>query len=373
MSKPRKTIALFCNTARAMVQFRSAIIRDLIDKSYHVVAIAQPDGVAEHELTALGAVFEPIALSRSGINPIKELKLLGELISILRRVRPALLINYTIKPNVYATPVARVLGIPAISVVTGLGYAFLSDTLIARIARFLLGKGLLMARHVWFLNREDLDVVCGKRSDLRARSSVLPGEGIDTNYYAPRAMPLPPIRFLLIARMLADKGFREYVNAAKLIGPHYPDVQFDLVGPLDPDNPAGIAQSEIDEATAHPQINYLGSTDDVRPFIENAHCVVLPSYREGVPRVLLEGAAMQRPVIATDVPGCRDALIDGKTGLLCAARDAKDIARCFGNFIDMSDKERFQMGKAGRKNVIEKFDDRTICAHYYHIIAKLDI
>lgn len=356
-----------------MVQFRTAIIRDLLSRSYRVIAIAQPDGISENDIQALGAEFVPIALSRSGVNPFGEMKSLFALISIFRRIRPDLLISYTIKPNIYALPICRMLGIPSIGVVTGLGYTFLTQSPVAWLARFLLGKSLLAASHVWFLNKDDMDLVCDHNADLRARSSVLPGEGIDTSFYKPRQMPPPPIKFLMIARILTDKGFHEYVSAAKLICAKFADVQFDLLGPLDPESPTGISREDIEHATNHPRINYLGPTNDVRPFMENAHCIVLPSYREGVSRVLLEAAAMGRPMIATDVPGCREVVIGGETGLLCMPRNVESLANCFEQFIKLDGRKRKAMGRAAQKDVAARFDDHIICARYHSMISELGI
>lgn len=373
MTTGKKTVLLFCNTFAAMLQFRGALIKDLVAQGHNVVVAAQTDGTSELEIAQMGATIAQVPLNRSGFNPFQELMLIISIVRIFRKMRPDIIFSYTIKPNVYSLPIARLWRIPSVAVVTGLGYAFLNKGVLPWLARTLLRTSLARATHIWFLNRADQKMICGARAALQGRSSILPGEGINTGWYVQSPLPAPPTRFLMIARLLVDKGIREYVAAAKKVCQTHKDVQFDILGPFDPGNPASIGQAELDEAIAHPQINYLGVTDDVRPFLAACHCVVLPSYREGIPLVLLEAAAVARAQIATDVPGCNDVVIDGRNGFLCQMADVDSLATSLEKFINLPTKERAEMGAAARDDVVRRFDERIIFRCYQDKIAKLSV
>jgi glycosyltransferase involved in cell wall biosynthesis len=373
VTKYAPKVVLFANTSSAMLQFRGALIKKLVAKAVTVVVLAQPDGVSEHHLMALGAEFEPVTLSRSGTSLRQELVTLRMIFSILWRVRPDVLVSYTIKPNTYALPICRLLNIRSIGVVTGLGYAFLNDGIIAKLARFGLRASLRLADHIWFLNGGDLNEVCGSSRALKRKSTLLRGEGIDTSHYVATPYPDGPIRFLMIARLLVDKGIREFVTAAHKIAKTHKDVAFDILGPFDPANPSAIKESELAVAVEFPYINYLGVADDVRSAIGAAHCVVLPSYREGLPLVLLEGGAMGRPLIASDVEGCRDVVVSGVTGFLCEPKSADALSECMEKFISLNEVAREAMAKAARADIVERFDESLVLLQYIQKFGDLGV
>ncbi len=206
------------------------------------------------------------------------------------------------------------------------------------------------------------------------KAERLPGSGVDLSRFAPTppvARPADALVFLLVARMLWDKGVGEYVEAARSVRMLHPGARFQLLGFLDVDNPSAIPRAQVNAWVAEGVVNYLGPTDDVRPFLTQADCVVLPSYREGVPRTLLEAAAMARPVITTDAPGCRDTVVDGETGFLCRPADAPDLADKLLRFITLTPEARQTMGQHGREFVEQSFDERLVIGRYLEVVAEI--
>jgi glycosyltransferase involved in cell wall biosynthesis len=367
-----KKIIFLANTAESLWRFRRAIMTDLIKSGYDVACIAPPDPFV-HELQKLGIRFLSLRLHRCGIHPFQELRALYDIAQHLKHEQPDVLFTYTIKPNVYGTIIAYLLKIPCVAVVTGLGYAFLNSTLRARVARFLLGRGLSAARHIWFVNQDDLNRLVKAGMTPASRSSVLPGEGLDTNYFAPRSKPANQtgLHFLMISRLLIDKGVREFLAAAKSIRQQQPTAEFHLIGPLDTGNPAALPKPELDNAIASGDIIYHGRQHDVRPMIAASDCVVLPSYGEGLPTVLLEAGAMARPVIATDVPGCRDVIIKGINGFLCTARHEQSLTDTLRLIIAMPEQDRIKMGLQAREHIKTSFDQAIILRYYHDMIQHL--
>jgi glycosyltransferase involved in cell wall biosynthesis len=204
-----------------------------------------------------------------------------------------------------------------------------------------------------------------------ARTRLVPGSGIDLDLYPPAALPDGPPTFLLIARLLGDKGVREFVEAARELRAGLPGARFQLLGPFDGHNRTSISRAELDGWVASGEVEYLGATDDVRPFIAEATAVVLPSYREGLPRSLLEGAAMARPLIATDVPGCRELVEDGVSGFLCTARDSVSLAKAMRSFAQLASEERCRMGQAARALVKERYSEEFVVRAYLDALAEL--
>jgi glycosyltransferase involved in cell wall biosynthesis len=200
---------------------------------------------------------------------------------------------------------------------------------------------------------------------------LLPGSGIDLDRFAPAPQPVGPPTFLLIARLLGDKGVREFVAAARSLRAQLPDARFQLLGPIDEGNRTAIARAELDEWIAQGAVDYLGETDDVRPYVSEASAVVLPSYREGLPRSLLEAAAMARPLIATDVPGCREVVEDGVNGILCQARDADSLAKAMKTLAEAPVSKRSEMGEAARRKVQDQFSETIVIRAYLDALDTL--
>jgi glycosyltransferase involved in cell wall biosynthesis len=306
------------------------------------------------------------------VSPARDFALAVRYLAALRRVRPAVFLGYTAKPNVYGSLAAHLLGIPVINNVSGLGTAFIREGLLTRIVSGLYRHAFRRSSTVFFQNPEDRELFVSKRLVEAGKTSVLPGSGIDLRRFAPAEAVRPggrPFTFLLVARLLWDKGVGEYVQAARRVREAHPDVRFQLLGFLDVANRTAVPRAEVERWVAEGVIEYLGHADDVRPFLAHADCVVLPSYREGLPRTLLEAAAMGKPLIATDVPGCRHIADHGVNGYLCAVRDPAALAEAMSRMLALPVAERSAMGAAARAKAEAEFDERVVVDRYLAAIG----
>jgi glycosyltransferase involved in cell wall biosynthesis len=369
-----KTILISINASWNIYNFRQGLIRALRAAGYGVAALAPRDAHSDR-LAALGVDYHPIEMDKQGVSPARDLLLLRRYHHILGRIRPAVYLGYTAKPNIYGSLAAQTRGIPVINNVAGLGTAFIRDTWLTGVVKMLYRIAFRRSRIVFFQNQEDLDQFVRDGIVGAGRARLLPGSGIDCARFAPVAEPagkaVRPFAFLLIGRLLWDKGVGEYVEAARLVREILPDARFRLLGPLDVANRTAVGRSDVEAWAAEGLIDYLGETDDVRPHIADADCIVLPSYREGLPRTLLEGAAMGKPLIATDVPGCRAVVEHGGNGLLCAARDARALARAMLEMARMAPEERARLGQAGRHMVETRFAEEEVARLYLEAIAEV--
>ena len=365
------TIVVSANSRWNIANFRSGLIKALAGEGASVVIAAPPE--ADDVMAGLPSDrFMPLRMSRSGLNPFADAQLLAGYVRLFRGVRPSAYLSFTIKPNIYGALAARLMGVPAIPNVSGLGTAFLSGGWLGRLVDVLYRLAFARCEVVFFQNPDDRRIFVDRGIVTAARARLLPGSGIDLKQFAP-APPLsggPPI-FLFIGRLLTDKGVREFVEAAQLTKARYPEARFRLLGGLDPENRTAIGRQELDRWIAEGTVEYLGPTNDVRPHIGDAGAVVLPSYREGLPRSLLEGGAMARPLIATDVPGCREIVQDGATGLLCQVRSASSLAGAMARFAEMDVDQRQALGDAARAKVDAEYDERAVIDAYLEVVKPL--
>jgi glycosyltransferase involved in cell wall biosynthesis len=360
-----RPILMFCsNTAWNLANFRGPLIASLAADGCRVIAAAAADGT-EDRLLELGAEFHPLPVKASSRNPLHELRFLASIVALLRRERPSALLTFTIKANIYGTMAARLAGVRAIATVSGLGSAFLAGGVMARMIDALYKIGFARASLVFFQNADDRDLFLARRLVSAQQVRMVPGSGVDLDRF--KAVDLPANErpsFLLVSRMLWDKGVGEFAEAARLLADRSSRPRFAMVGGAGVDNPSAVPTSDLKRWADNGIVEYLGTKDDVRPAIAAADCVVLPSYREGVPRSLLEAAAMGRPLIATDVPGCREVVEDGVNGFLCEPRSAQSLADAIGRMADLSADERKVMGERGRKLVESRFAVSNVVAAY---------
>ena len=357
------------NTAWNLVNFRSGLIRALVSHGYDVIAVAPTDEYAP-QLAALGCRFVPLPMDNKGTHPGRDLMLLMRFVRLMRKERPDVFLGYTVKPNVYGSLAAHISGVTVINNVAGLGTVFIKGGWLNWLVRGLYQVALARSRKVFFQNEDDRQLfVTGGLVD-GALTDRLPGSGVDLKKFEPASLPgRSQMRFLLIARMLWDKGVGEYVNAARLLKSRGLNAEVCLLGFLDVQNPAAISKAQMDEWVAEGVVRYLGVSDNVREEIAQADCIVLPSfYREGTPRTLLEAAAMARPIITTDSVGCRDVVDDGVNGFLCRPRDASDLADKMERMICMFQTEREAMGLRGREKVEREFDEKIVIDKYLSAI-----
>ena len=366
----QKTILISINAAWNIVNFRSGLIAALRQSGYRVLALAPPDAWTQR-LEALGVEYRPIEMDKKGVSPVADLALLWRYWRGMRRLRPNVFLGWTPKPNIWGSIAAHALGIKVINNVSGLGTAFIRPGPLMRIVTTLYKRAFTRSKTVFFQNEEDMALFLERNIVRPGQARLLPGSGIDLERFRPTDREdEDAFSFLLIARLLWDKGVGEYVEAARLVRAEEPGVRFRLLGFLDVANRTAIPRADVESWVAEGLIDYLGESDDVRSHIAAADCIVLPSYREGLPRTLLEGAAMAKPLIATDVPGCRQVVRHGVNGLLCTVRDARSLADSMLEMIRMTPEERKSMGAAGRGRVESEYDEKIAVGRYLDAIAE---
>jgi glycosyltransferase involved in cell wall biosynthesis len=365
---PRK-IVISINAAWNIVNFRLGLIRALREAGHEVIALAPPDRYGAH-LEALGIPYVPIAMDKQGLSPLRDLLLLARYRRLLRGLEPDLFLGYTAKPNIYGSIAAYAAGAKVINNVSGLGTAFIRGGLLTRIVSALYRFAFRRSATIFFQNDEDMALFLKKRLVRPGQARLLPGSGVDLDRFRPSPAPAASdqVTFLLVARLLWDKGVGEFVEAARRVRAERPHARFRLLGFLDVANRTAVPRAEVERWAAEGVVDYLGEADDVRPHLAAADCVVLPSYREGLPRTLLEAAAMAKPLIATDVPGCRHVVADGVNGLLCVARDANSLAAAMMKMIDAGPEQREEWGRAGRDRVEREYDERITATLYLQAI-----
>lgn len=364
-----KHIILCGNTAWGMFNFRQGLINALLDKGNTVTVVAPKDDFSQ-KLKNLGCDVVYLEISGKGMNPFEDLRLILSLTKLYRDLKPDFIFHYTIKPNIYGSMAARFARVPSIAVTTGLGYTFQASGLVAIIARFLYRVAFSSPEQVWFLNQDDLDIFLKAKLITTERARLLDSEGVNTEYFTPRSRPTEDgkTRFLLIARMLWDKGVGEFVQAARKLHAKYPDAIFQLLGEADASNPQSISREKIAEWEKEGVIEYLGITNDVRPYIAAADCVVLPSYREGVPRILLEAASMEKSIITTDSVGCRETVKVNETGWLCAPKSVDSLTASLKLFLALPIDKRKTMEKESRNFIKGRFDEKLVVGKYLSAI-----
>ena len=344
-----KTVAICSNYAWTIFNFRMPLIRSLTRSGYRVVVITQFDG---YEKKVANEVYKvcPLYISRKGINPLVDIITLCDLIKKLTYIKPDYFLLFTPKPVIYGSIAARIMNIPHIAMITGLGTAFISGNWITKIVKSLYRLSLAKASVVFFQNTDDKELFVLDGLVDPEVCKLTPGSGVDLDKFVFTDLPSGShITFLLIARMLRDKGVVEFIDAARHLKKIHPKTSFQLLGPLGVENRTSISHAEMDRWVEEGIIEYLGETDDVSIFIKESSCVVLPSYREGTSRVLLEAAAMGRPIVTTDVTGCREIVEDGINGFLCNCKDSFDLAEKMADIVLLSHEKRKEMGKNGRR------------------------
>ncbi len=361
--------------AWTLYNFRAGLMQALQKQGYQVVCGGSDGDGFARRIRAMDIPFDPLPLSRQGMDPLADLWLIVALYRWYRKQQPAIVHHFTIKPVIYGSIAAWLAGVPRIiNTVTGLGFVFTArkngwlQTVVKRLYRLALGR----ADYTFFLNEEDRHFFFSQKLVQPQKTGLLPGEGVDCRFFSPRAVGVDKPRdrfvFLLMARLLYDKGVAEFVAAARDLKPRYPMAEFALLGARDTRNPQVIPQAVLDRWEAEGVVRYWGEAADVRPFLQGADVLVLPSYyREGVPRSLMEGAAMEKPLIATDSVGCREVVADGVNGLLVPVRDADALAGAMQRFLEEPGLGE-KMGRAGRKRILAGFDEnhviKTILSRY---------
>jgi len=370
----KKKVLITANTTWNLLNFRSGLIKKLVECGFDVIAVAPMDEYYKR-IESLGCRYVSLPMDNKGTHPVHDIQLILGFFELFLLEKPDVILAYTVKPNVYASLAAKLTGHSVINNISGLGTAFIRGGWMAILVSFLYRIGLSRSERVFFQNEEDRTLFLSKRLVLSSQTDLLPGSGVNLvhfhpNKYASVDHNVDGFIFLLVARLLWDKGVREYVDAARIVKKRNPETCFQLLGFLDVKNQTAVPREDVESWVQAGIIEYLGTSDDVRPFLAAADCVVLPSYREGTPRSLLEAAAMGKPLIATDVPGCCEVVQDGVNGYLCEVRNSYDLADKMLKLIAMPSELRMQMGCKSRNIAETRFDEQIVISKYMNVIEE---
>lgn len=322
------------------------------------------------KITDLGCHYIALPMDNRGTSIWQDLRLLFRIRKHLKQTRADIAFTFTIKCNIYTSFAASFLPTAAVPNVSGLGAAFERNGWLNRLVLHLYRFAFRRTKTVFFQNREDMKLFRKRKLVTAKQAHLLPGSGVDLSHFAPATLPKQnTVTFLLPARLLWDKGITEFAAAAKSIKAKYPGTRFQLLGFLEPEGRGAIPSNTIEQWVHEGALDYLGATDDIRPFFARADCILLPSYyREGTPRALLEAASMARPIITTDMPGCRDTIIDQQTGLLCQPRNSADLARKMATMIELGQFGRKKMGQSGRQLMSQGYSEKIVLDAYLGVL-----
>ncbi|MVN75957.1 glycosyltransferase [Hymenobacter sp. HMF4947] len=369
-------VAIVINTSWNIWNFRRGLVLALRAAGHEVLAIAPPDEYSSRLESELGCRYVPIVMENKGTNPLKDAQLTRRFLAVYKRERPDVVLHFTIKPNIYGTLAARLAGVPSINNVSGLGTVFLIENLVSKVARGLYRLAFRFPKKVFFQNNDDRELFIRYGLIRPALTGLVPGSGVDLARFRPQEgvakAPGAPFKFLMVARVLYEKGIVEYFEAAKQVRAALPAgaVQFQLLGALDEAGGVGVARATFEQWLAAGNIEYLGTSDNVAAHIHAADCVVLPSYREGTPKTLLEAAACGKPLVTTDVPGCRETVQNGRNGYLCQVRNAADLADKLLAVAQLPPARLAALGAASRQLAEEKFDEKLVLSQYLAAVVE---
>ena len=352
------------------------MIRRLVDEGFDVLVVApQEENPGMKVSIPAGVRYIPVRLDRCGRSPLDDMAYFFALYKIYRKERPDYIFHYTIKPNIYGTFAAKLLNIPCTDMVAGLGYALLGDGMMHKIASLLYKMSVRNADHLFVLNKENYNFILKERFSSADKIVWLKGgEGVDLKCYPFTDNDADETVFIMISRLLKDKGYCEFVKAAKIVREKYPTVRFQLLGPLDNSNPAHVTRKELEADIASGAIEYLGVTENVPEIVSRpGTVVVLPSYHEGLSRSLMEACAMGKPIITTDIPGCRETVKEGVNGFLVEVKNAEALAGAMFRYLSLTRDQKKAFSQAGRALAERVFDIEIVVSEYKNILEQQGI
>ena len=365
------TVIFFSNSCWSVQNFRSNLISEIL-KRYKVIVIAPYDGY-QKALIKLGCKVINIKIDNNKVSFLSDLSLVIKLFKILKKFKKnSVLLNFTIKPLIFGTFVSRLLKIPSICMITGLGTVFIKKNLLTYFVLFLYKIAFKNVFHVFFQNKDDKKIFLKNNIINSKNYSLIPGSGVDLKKFSyNNYVQNKSTTFLLIARLLKEKGIMEYLKVGKLIKKKNIKIKLNLVGSFVNENKSSIDKKIIFDAHKKKEINYLGFFEDVRLQIKKANCMVLPSYREGTPRSLLEGASMGRPIIATNAVGCKEVVRNNKNGFFCTIKDYKSLYLNIIKFHNLSFDKKKKMSFNSRNLAESFFDEKKVISAYMLKINKI--
>lgn len=363
-----KKIIFVETVGHGLYNFRGGIIKKLCEDNFKVYLIA-PFFEKSKEMEAWGCTYIPINIERLGTNPIKDMKIILRLKKIYSEIKPNLIFHYSIKPNIYGGIAARLLKLKYIAVIPGAGRVFHNKNLKYKAIKILYQIGLKKALKVFFLNEDDLSEFTKEKIINRTQALNIKSEGVNVKMFSSKKENVESsekIKFLMISRINKEKGIFEYFQAANIIKERYKNIMFFLLG-----GKGEIEENEFNELLSLKNVTYLGTTDDVSSVIDTMDCVILPSYREGTPRTLLEAGAMGKPIISTNCIGSKEVVKDNVNGYLCRIKSSEDLAEKIEKFIKLPLNDKIKMGKNSKKIINKEFNEERIIKEYYKIINSI--
>lgn len=366
-----KKVVLASNTTWNIVNFRRCLIDSLMEAGFKVYAVSPTDKYVE-ELVKIGVIHYHVKINQKGANPIEDLKLIKRYKKIYQSIRPDIILSFTIKPNIYSSIIAYKLGVPIINNISGLGTLFIKKSINSFVSYVLYKLTIQKASHVFFQNNDDALLFLKFRLVEKSKMSVIPGSGVNVNTFNIDRTRNVGLTYLFVGRLIGDKGIREFMSASKVIAVNYPTVKFLVVGELNSPNRSAINSEEFEDfINENPQIDYLGNCDDMISVYAKADVLVLPSYREGLSKSLIEACAMSIPIITTNVTGCRDVVIDGFNGFLCEAKNVNSLVESIEYMINTTEENRLFFGRNGRSRAEKDFSEELVVKSYMSKVISL--
>ena len=368
----KRKIVMIGNTSWGMLKFRSDLMKYFLAANIDVLVIAPKDSWSS-EIVELGCKFIDIQVDRKGTNPLSDLRYLTRLTRTLIIEKPDIILSYTIKPVLYGTLAGFLSGAhQRIAITTGLGYIFSTNNFISKITKALYWFSLKFATQVWFLNLDDKANFISTGLLQENKSFILPGEGVDIDFFTPVKTEQEKITFTLISRMLWDKGVGLFVECAKELKPDYSNIDFIIVGFVDEGNPEGISKEQLETWNSEGNIRYLGPMNDVRDILKRTTCLVHPTYyKEGLPRILMEANAMGIPCITTEIPGCTEVIEEGINGYLVPPKDKIKLKEALVKIINSEQSQLDFLAQNGRKKIISNFSSNRINSIYANRLLQI--
>ncbi|WP_369048787.1 glycosyltransferase family 4 protein [Tenacibaculum sp. UWU-22] len=365
-------IVFSSNVSWSVYNFRRGLLSSLQEDGHDIYTVASEDGYSD-KLKDLGFNYYKVNINNNSKNPLQDLKTLYQYYKIYKQIKPDVICHNAIKPNIYGTLAAKILGIRVINNISGLGTLFIRQSFSTKIAKILYKISQNKASRVFFQNNDDLNLFLKNGLVKEEITKVIPGSGVNTNKFIPNKKKERKgiFIFLFVGRLIYDKGIRELIEACKILKRRYSNFKVMLLGPIYKSNETAINYYELKLWIEQGLVEYIGESDNVISEMQKADCLVLPSYREGLSKVLIEASSVGLPIITTNTPGCKDVVIDHKTGYLVEVKNEKDLFLKMEKMLLLSEKQRDNMGAEARKRAIAVFDEKIIIQHYKDEIYSL--
>ncbi len=367
-----KKVIISANVLFTIANFRKDFISFLKAKNYDVVCVASEDELSSNTknvLEHLGVKFIYVKMNRKGLNPLEDVVYMFNLYKIYKQYNADYVFHFTIKPNIYGTIAAKLAGVKSINTINGLGSAIIGGGVLAKVLQLFYKFSLNFSTKVFFQNEDDKNFFIDNKLVNEKKVAIVPGSGVDTTSFQDCKSQTRQYTFLMVSRLLKDKGVYEYIEAIKILKEKYSYVSFLLAGPFDNGNPSAITPNEVNQWQEDNIIQYLGQTNNIKVFLSKTNIVVLPSYREGLSRFLIESASASKPIITTNVAGCKEVVIENFNGFLCEAKNSYSLALAMEKMINATHEQIIQMGKNSQKIAQKKFDKDIVNKIYYQEIA----